>query len=178
MTQLETERLFLRPFTEGDTADLYEYAKDPKVGLPAGWPPHKSLEESREIIRTVFSAPNTFAVVDRDTGKVIGSAGFTGKTREEFPQKNDELGYALSPAFWGRGLMPEAAEELLRYGFEEMGLAAVWCSHYVENDQSRRVIEKCGFVCQFDEDVLDEPTGAQRPARFYLLTRELWRSRQ
>ena len=74
--------------------------------------------------------------------------------------------------------MPEAAEELLRYGFEEMGLAAIWCSHYVENDQSRRVIEKCGFVRQFDEDVLDEPTGAQRPARFYLLTRELWRSRQ
>ena len=62
MTQLETKRLFLRPFQENDAADLYEYAKDPKVGLPAGWPPHRSLEESREIIRTVFSAPNTFEI--------------------------------------------------------------------------------------------------------------------
>ena len=51
MTQLETKRLFLRPFQENDAADLYEYAKDPKVGLPAGWPPHRSLEESREIGR-------------------------------------------------------------------------------------------------------------------------------
>ena len=59
MTQLETKRLFLRPFQKNDAADLYEYAKDPKVGLPAGWPPHRSLEESREIIRTVFSAPST-----------------------------------------------------------------------------------------------------------------------
>ena len=175
---LKTRRLLLRPFQESDAADLYEYAKDPRVGPIAGWPVHTSVENSREIIRTVFAAPNTFAVAERETGKVIGSAGFTGRSRAEFPAPNDELGYALSPAFWGRGLMPEAAEELLRHGFEEMGLAAVWCSHYVENDQSRRVIEKCGFVRRFDEDVLDEPTGAQRPARFYLLTRELWRSRQ
>ena len=177
MTQLETERLFLRPFTEGDTADLYEYAKDPKVGLPAGWPPHKSQAESLEIIRTVFAAPNTFAVVDRASGKVIGSAGFTGKTRAEFPQKNDELGYALSPAFWGRGLMPEAVSELLRYAFEELGLAAVWCSHYADNPQSQRVIEKSGFLFRFEAPILDGPSGAQKPAWFYLLTKEAWSRR-
>ena len=176
MTQLETKRLLLRPFTEGDTADLYEYAKDPKVGLPAGWPPHKSLEESREIIRTVFSAPNTFAVVDRASGKVIGSAGYTGKTRAEFPQKNDELGYALSPVFWGRGLMPEAVSELLRYAFEELGLAAVWCSHYADNPQSQRVIEKSGFSFQMEETVVDGPTGQEKPTKFYVLTREMWES--
>ena len=177
MTQLETKRLLLRPFTEGDAADLYEYAKDPKVGLPAGWPPHKSMEESREIIRTVFAAPNTFAVVDRASGKVIGSAGFTGKTREEFPQKNDELGYALSPAFWGRGLMPEAVSELLRYAFGEMGLAAVWCSHYADNPQSQRVIEKSGFSFRMEETVVDGPTGQEKPTKFYVLTREMWESR-
>ena len=177
MTQLETKRLFLRPFQENDAADLYEYAKDPKVGLPAGWPPHRSLEESREIIRTVFSAPNTFAVVDRASGKVIGSAGFTGKTRAEFPQKNDELGYALSPAFWGRGLMPEAVSELLRYAFGEMGLAAVWCSHYADNPQSQRVIEKSGFSFRMEETVVDGPTGQEKPTKFYVLTREMWESR-
>ena len=177
MTQLETKRLFLRPFQENDAADLYEYAKDPKVGLPAGWPPHKSMEESREIIRTVFAAPNTFAVVDRASGKVIGSAGFTGKTREEFPQKNDELGYPLSPALWGRALIPEAVSELLRYAFEELGLAAVWCSHYADNLQSQRVIEKSGFSFQMEESILDSPTGQEKPAKFYVLTREMWESR-
>ena len=176
MTQLETKRLFLRPFQENDAADLYEYAKDPKVGLPAGWPPHRSLEESREIIRTVFSAPNTFAVVDRASGKVIGSAGFTGKTRAEFPQKTDELGYALRPAFWGRGLMPEAVSELLRYAFGEMGLAAVWCSHYADNPQSQRVIEKSGFSFRMEETVVDGPTGQEKPTKFYVLTREMWES--
>ena len=154
MTQLETKRLLLRPFTEGDTADLYEYAKDPKVGLPAGWPPHKSQAESLEIIRTVFAAPNTFAVVDRASGKVIGSAGFTGKTREEF-----------------------AVSELLRYAFEELGLAAVWCSHYSDNPQSQRVIEKSGFSFQMEGTVVDGPTGQEKPTKFYVLTREMWESR-
>ena len=172
---LETNRLLLRPFTEDDAADLYEYARDPRVGPPAGWPPHRSPEESLSIIRTVFAAPNTFAVVDRASGKVVGSAGFTGKHREEFPAPNDELGYALSPAFWGRGLMPEAAAELLRYAFAELGLAAVWCSHYTDNLQSRRVIEKCGFSFRFQEAIPDGPTGTHRPARFYVLTREVWR---
>ena len=174
MTQLETKRLILRPFQESDAADLYEYAKDPRVGPIAGWPVHTSVENSREIIRTVFAAPHTFAVADRETGRVIGSAGFTGQKRADLPVPNDELGYALSPAFWGRGLMPEAAAELLRYGFEELGLACIWCSHYTQNSQSRRVIEKCGFVHFLDGAVLDEPTGEERPARFYALTREQW----
>lgn len=70
---LTTKRLTLRPFEERDAEDLYAYAKDPRVGPVAGWPPHASLEESREIIRTVFSAPNVFAVVEREHGAVIGS---------------------------------------------------------------------------------------------------------
>ena len=172
--EIKTNRLLLRPFTEGDAADLYEYAKDPRVGPPAGWPPHESQADSLEIIRTVFAAPHTFALVGRATGRVIGSAGFTGKPRPEFPTPNDELGYALSAEFWGRGLMPEAAEELLRYAFQDLGLAAVWCSHYTDNLQSRRVIEKCGFAFRFEAPILDAPTGTEKPARFYVLTREDW----
>ena len=52
---LETERLILRRWEESDAEDLYEYARDPEVGPPAGWPPHQSVDESREVIRTVFS---------------------------------------------------------------------------------------------------------------------------
>ena len=76
MPVLETERTILRPFTLNDAADVYAYCKDPRVGPIAGWKPHESEEESREIIRTVFSAPDVFAVTDRETGRVIGSAGF------------------------------------------------------------------------------------------------------
>ena len=56
---LETERLLLRPWMESDTEDLYRYASDPNVGPIAGWPVHTSVENSREIIRDVFSAEET-----------------------------------------------------------------------------------------------------------------------
>ncbi len=174
---LETERLILRPFVEGDAADLYEYARDSRVGPDAGWPVHKSLEESQEIIATVFSAPDTFAVVDKASGKVVGSAGFVGRHQTMLPGPDDEIGYALSPAYWGRGLIPEAVEELLRYGFEELGLATIWCGHYDFNQKSRRVVEKCGFVYRFTEKSWVELMGEERTELHYALTREEWERR-
>ena len=68
-----------------------------------------------------------------------------GRHRTELPGPDEELGYALSPQFWGRGLMSEAARELIRFGFEDLGLRTIWCNHYDGNERSRRVIEKCGF---------------------------------
>ena len=73
---LETERLILRPWCDYDAPDLYIYASDPDVGPPAGWPPHTSVENSLEIIRTVLSAPETYAVCLKESGKPIGSIGF------------------------------------------------------------------------------------------------------
>ena len=86
---------------------------------------------------------------------------------------SDELGYALSPAFWGRGLMTEVAKRVLEYGFTELGMKAIWCSHYEENDRSRRVIEKCGFTHVFDQRLSDE-FAEDRLTRFYVLLREDW----
>ncbi len=174
---LETARLILRPFSEDDAADLYEYAKDPRVGPAAGWPPHKSVEESGEIIATVFAAPNTFAVVDKPTGKVIGSAGFVDRHQTSLPGPDDEIGYALNPAYWGRGLIPEAVEELLCYCFEKLGLQTIWCGHYDFNHKSRRVVEKCGFVYRFTEKAWVELMGEERTELHYAQTKEEWKAR-
>ena len=171
-----TARLMLRPFRESDAADLYAYAADPRVGPVAGWPVHTSVENSREIIRTVFSSPNVFAVADRESGRVIGSAGFVGEHRTELPGPDDEIGYALNPEFWGRGLMPEAVRELLRYGFEDLGLETIWCGHYDFNARSRRVVEKCGFRYRFTEQTWVELMGEERTELHYALTREEWQA--
>ena len=68
-----TQRLVLRPWLESDAGALYKYASDPGIGLAAGWPPHTSVENSLEVIRTVFSAPETYAVV------LKGSRGKNGR---------------------------------------------------------------------------------------------------
>lgn len=60
---LETKRLILRPFDESDAESVYEYAKDDRVGSIAGWPPHPSVENSREVIQTVLSAAETYQMI-------------------------------------------------------------------------------------------------------------------
>ena len=62
MSKMETERILLRPWRENDAEALFKYASDPEVGPRAGWPPHKSVEESLEIIRTVFGTETMWAV--------------------------------------------------------------------------------------------------------------------
>ena len=92
---LQTERLLLRPWAESDAAELYKYAKDPAVGPVAGWPVHTSVANSQAIIREVLSAPETYAVVLRETGLPVGSVGIMRSGQGESPMQADEaeIGY-------------------------------------------------------------------------------------
>ena len=73
---METERILLRYWQESDAEALFKYASDPDVGPRAGWPAHKSVEESREIIRTFFHNDTTWAIVLKETGEAIGCIGY------------------------------------------------------------------------------------------------------
>ena len=173
---LETKRLILRPWQETDAQSLYEYAKDPSVGYPAGWPAHTSVENSREIIKNVLTAPETYAVCLKDN-KPIGSIGLKLKGYTDMTDREDEceLGYWLGKPFWGQGLMPEAAGELLRYAFETLNMRAVWCGYYEGNEKSRRVQHKLGFVYHHTTENLDvELLGEKRTGHCSLLTKEQW----
>ena len=173
---METARLILRPWQESDAEQLYAYAKDPDIGLPAGWPPHKSVEDSRDVIRYVFSAQETYAVCLKD-GSPVGSVGLKLKGSTDMTDREDEceLGYWIGKPFWGQGLIPEAARELLRHAFTELGMRAVWCGYYEGNQKSRRVQEKLGFVYQYTTEGLEVALlGEVRTGHTMLLTKEAW----
>lgn len=178
MIELETERLILRPWEETDAEELYQYARDPAIGPIAGWPPHTSVENSREIIRGVLSAPETYAVVLKETGKPVGSAGILFGKSGNAPMREGEaeIGYWIGKPYWGRGLIPEAVQELLHRCFEDLGCTAVWCGYYDGNDQSRRVQEKCGFLYHHTES--GKPCklmGDVRTEHFTFQSLENWR---
>ena len=177
---LQTKRLILRPWQESDAESLYEYAKDPEVGPPAGWPAHTSVENSREIIKNVLSVPETYAVCLKD-GTAIGSVGLKLKGHTDMTDREDEceLGYWIGKPFWGQGLIPEACREVLRYAFEELGMRAVWCGYYEGNEKSHRVQEKLGFVYCYTTHDLDIPLlGEKRTGHTSLLTRQQWEQRR
>ena len=147
---LESERLILRPFCPEDLDDLYEYASVEGVGEMAGWQHHESKEKSKEILRMFIDEDKVFAIVLKESGKVIGSLGVEKYGLEEKLTEFDgylgrEIGYVLSKAYWGKGLMPEAVCVVIDYLFGTLNLDFLTCGYYDFNSQSKRVQEKCGF---------------------------------
>ena len=169
--KLETKRLLLRPWEESDAAALYRMARDPDVGPRCGWKPHESEAESAEIIRTMLAEPEIYALVLRESGDVVGCAGL--HPLEGQPSDRPELGYWLGKPYWGRGLMPEASQRLIRRAFEDLRCVELWCSHFDFNGQSRRVIEKCGFRYRYEKERAGTDGIAHRTL-FYALTRREW----
>ena len=171
---LETERLILRPWEETDAQECYKYAKDSRVGPAAGWPVHTSVENSRQIIKNVLAVPETYAIVLKETGLPIGSIGLHQNDLAE-KEEERELGYWLGVPYWGQGLVPEAAREMLRHAFEDLGLARVWCAYYDGNEKSKRVQEKLGFKHQWTTEKVPVPLMNEiRKGYVNLMTREEW----
>jgi RimJ/RimL family protein N-acetyltransferase len=144
---LKTPRLILRPWRETDAESLYEYAQSPLVGPIAGWPIHTSVDNSRQIIRDILSAEETYAVTLKTDDTAIGSIGLLRGDKSNLNIKSDEaeVGYWIGVPFWGQGLIPEAVRELMRYAFDELKLSILWCGYFDGNEQSKRVCKKCGF---------------------------------
>ncbi|MBO4432097.1 MAG: GNAT family N-acetyltransferase [Clostridia bacterium] len=143
----ETKRLILRPWKKSDAKELYKYASSPEIGPAAGWPPHKSVRESKRAIKDVLSAPETFALLDKETLKPIGSIGLMigDASNIGLPPDEAEIGYWIAVPYWGRGLMPEATREIIRHAFDDLNIKKLWCGYFDGNEKSKRVQEKCGF---------------------------------
>ena len=165
---METDRILLRHWQESDADVLYEYAKEPEVGTRAGWPPHKSREESLEIIRTVFDNPTTWAIVLKETGKVVGAMGYGPSCDCSLPSREGEptVGYWIGKPFWGKGICTEALRLMIRHIRETTDIKSLVSGHFTDNPASGRVMEKCGFIptgeTAFDDSLYG---GENRPVR-------------
>ena len=103
---LETERLILRRWNESDAEDLFRYASDPDVGPIAGWPAHKSIDESRNVIKNVLNGKEAYAVCLKEDGKAIGAIELKLDGHTDMTDRDDEceMGYWLGKPFWGQAM--------------------------------------------------------------------------
>lgn len=144
---MQTTRILLRRWQESDAEILYKYASDTDVGPRAGWPAHQSVEESLEIIRTVFNNEETWAIELKETGETIGAMGYLTHATCNIPiGENDcEIGYWVAKPYWNRGICTEALRLMLDYCINEKHFENIWSDHFTSNTASGRVMEKCGF---------------------------------
>ena len=121
--------------------------------------------------RDVLSAPETYAVVLRETGLPVGSIGLHFHSDLAKGEDEAELGFWIGVPYWGRGLIPEAAKEMLRHAFCDLRLARVWCGYYDGNEKSKRAQEKIGFR-KVGETMHETRMGTLERAIVNVLTRE------
>ena len=171
---METERIVLRPWRDDDAAILFRWASDPEVGPKAGWPPHRNVEESLEIIRTIFSAEWMWAVEWKETGEPIGSVGYLPASHSnlEIAEDQCEVGYWIARPYWGKGICTEALRLVIDHCFREKGFSVLWGDYFPENPASGRVMEKCGFEDTGREVLCPNlEVGSDRPVRVMRLGR-------
>ncbi len=174
---LETKRLILRRWEDSDAENLYRYAKDPDIGPIAGWPAHQSIEESRDVIRNVFNGKEAYAVCLKTDGEAIGAIELKLNGHTDMTDRDDEceLGYWIGKSFWGQGIIPEAAKEMIRHGFEDLGMTRIWVGYYEGNTKSKRVQEKCGFRYEWKSEGVDVPLlHEKRTGHVSSMTKEQW----
>ncbi len=148
MPTLKTERLILRPMRVGDAADMFDYAHREDVTTYLLWSPHQSISYTREYLKyieTRYDAGDFYdwAVIERASGKMIGTCGFT---RIDIPNNSGEIGYVLNPEFHGKGYGTEAASEALSFGFDVIGLHRIEAKFMEGNDASLHVMDKLGMT--------------------------------
>ena len=145
---LETDRLILRRMRPSDHRDMFEYASRPDVTKYLLWEAHKSPEQTLSYLEYIQMRYRTgdfydWALTDRETGKMIGTCGFTTL---DFNNNAAEIGYVLNPQYWGKGLAGEAVKCVMKFAFDTLNVHRVEAKYMIGNDRSRRVMEKCGMT--------------------------------
>jgi RimJ/RimL family protein N-acetyltransferase len=140
---LGTPRLKLRPYTVADVAELLPLIGTREVAATTLRIAHPYTEKDARAFLVLTQDPDKIwlAITLRDDGRQIGGVGL----RLDEQHQHAELGYWLGVPYWGKGYATEAARELLRYGFEDLGLHRIFASHFKPNPASGRILVKLGM---------------------------------
>ncbi|WP_031548154.1 GNAT family N-acetyltransferase [Salinicoccus luteus] len=146
---LETERLVLRKLTLEDTEAMYHnWASDPEVTEYLTWPPHGSVEVTRQLVDHWVNEYNKndfyqWAIVPKNLNAPVGTISVVDA---DDSIGMVHIGYCVGKAWWGRGYTTEAFGRLIRFFFEDVGLNRIESKHDPRNPGSGRVMEKCGLL--------------------------------
>lgn len=144
---IETERLILREFIENDFEAVYEFNSNSEVQKYTGDVILESPEQAKKIIKDIWLEDykkyryGRWAVINKSDNRLIGFAGL------KFLPELDEtdIGYRILPEYWGKGLMAEIGIEIIKFGFDNLGLNRIIGIADPENIGSCRVLEKSGL---------------------------------
>ncbi|ECH9276424.1 N-acetyltransferase [Salmonella enterica subsp. enterica] len=143
---ITTERLFMRELTLADAEAVFKHFSVPEVTRFMDIEVCKDVREAEEIIAFhIQDSGCRYGLFSKETKELIGTCGYHCWSTEDYQETKAEIGFDLAPGYWGKGLMQEALNPLIRIGFELMGLDYIEATTEVDNLQSQRLLQKLGF---------------------------------
>lgn len=179
MNIIETNRLFIRSWKIDDYLDMYEFNSDEKVNPNAGCSVISDIQKIKNSLKSLIHSNFSFAIVLKSEDKVIGTIGMDEIVLDESLKDLNQryIGYRLNSNYFGKGYATEAAQHFIKYLFESLDLDLVWSSHFDFNEQSKRVIEKCGFHYKFSRNKIVKALENRTVTElFYALNKEEYSS--
>jgi RimJ/RimL family protein N-acetyltransferase len=137
--------LKLRHWKESDAKCLYHFAKNPNIGPIAGWPPHVSVEYSLNVIKTVFTRDECYAIVKDEIPIGCVELLIHPNGNHWWGEGSAELGYWVAEEYQGQGFATEACKILIKRAFDDLNIKQIFATYKKENIASKRVLEKLGF---------------------------------
>lgn len=147
MSIIKTERLLLRPLNDTDAAEMFKnWTWDERVARYCRWHPHKSIEETKELLKMYKSQTEKgfdyrWGITLQDGNNLIGVIDVIDLSEDK---KTAEVGYVLAYDYWNNGYLTESLKAVITELFND-GVETVIADHHVENIASGRVMEKCGM---------------------------------
>ena len=171
--RIETERLILRKAKKSDANDMLEYASDEDTVKYLDWAGAKTLDELvKGIVDFHWSNPGIWAIELKEAHKCIGTIDVRIKPEHE----KCEFGFVLNRNYWNKGYMTESLSTIIKLCFDRLELNRVEAFHYVGNEGSGRVMQKCGMIHEGVSEQGFKIKGVFRDVVRYGVTKEQWYS--
>jgi ribosomal-protein-alanine N-acetyltransferase len=176
---LETERLILRRFVLSDADAIYNnWASDPVVTKFLRWPTHQSIEVTKYVLAEWVNNNDSefyqWAIVPKDVGIPIGTIGSVGLRNDI---SSIQIGYCIGKSYWHQGYTSEALSEIIRFFIEEVGANRIESQHDPRNENSGKVMSKCGMKYEGTLRQSDISNLGVVDAVHYAILAEDWRHR-
>ena len=171
--ELDAKSICLRKFKKEDASDVFEYGSDEETLKYLVWDGVKSIDAAKAaIIDYYWSKPGIYAIELKENQKCIGCIDL----RLEPDHEKSGFGYVLNRQYWGKGYMTEALSAVLQLCFDKLGLNRVESTHYIGNEGSGKVMQKCGMEFEGVGRQEVKVKGVYHDVAHYGITKERWYS--
>jgi ribosomal-protein-alanine N-acetyltransferase len=154
MNTIETDRLYFREIVESDDYSILELDSDSVVHQYLGNRPIEDIIQARKLIQFIRqqyldNGIGRLAIIEKETNTFVGWGGFKLITDSVNNHKNYlDLGYRFIRKYWGKGYATESSNAAIKFAFNKLGVDVIYAITDVNNIQSKKVLQKCGFICR------------------------------